>query len=99
MSTFDCRFQRAQHKKKEIKGYKIMLNTSHCTAQLLSWVELFTTPWTVACPPSMEFFRQEYWSGLSFHPPGDLPDPETEPMSSASPTLAGRLFTTEPPGT
>ena len=76
-----------------------MLNTLHCTAQLLSWLQLFTTTWTVACPPSMGFFRQEYWSELSFPPPGDLPDPETEPMSSASPTLAGRLFTTEPPGT
>ena len=46
----------------------------------------------------MGFSGQKYWSGLSFPPPGDLPDPETGPMSSASPTLAGRLFTTEPPG-
>ena len=42
-------------------------------AQLLSRVWLFVTQWTVACqaPPSMKFFRQEYWSGLSFSPPGD----------------------------
>ena len=55
------------------------------------------TPWTVACqaPLSMEFSRQEYWSGLPFPNPGNLPDPGIE---SAPPTLAGGLFTTEPPG-
>ena len=44
---------------------------------LLSRVRLFTTPWTVAfqAPLSMEFSRQEYWSGLPFPPPGDLPYP------------------------
>ena len=42
----------------------------------------------------MGFSRQEYWSGLSFPSPGDLPYPGIEPMS---PTLAGRFFTTEPP--
>ena len=54
------------------------------------------TPWTVACqaPLSMGFPRQEYWSGLSFPTPGDLPDPGIKPTS---PALAGRLFTTEPP--
>ena len=43
------------------------------------------TPWTVAhqAPLSMGFLRQEHWSGLPFHPPGDLPDPGTEPVSSA----------------
>ena len=43
-------------------------------AQLLSRVQLFATPWTVAwqAPLSMGFFRQEYWSGLPFPPPGDL---------------------------
>ena len=45
---------------------------------------------------SMEFSRQEYWSGLPFPPLGDLPDPGIEPMSLASPTLAGRLFTSSP---
>ena len=43
----------------------------------------------------MEIIRQEYWSGLPFPPPGDLPDPGTEP---ASPAFAGRFLTTEPPG-
>ena len=48
---------------------------------LLSHVQLFVTPWTVAhqAPLSMEFSMQEYWSGLSFPSPGDLPDPEIEP--------------------
>ena len=44
---------------------------------------------------SMDFPKQEYWSGLPFPPPEDLPDPGTEP---ASPALAGGFFTTEPPG-
>ena len=60
-------------------------------------VRLFATTWTVACqdPLSMQFSRQEYWSGLPFPPPGDLPDPETEPLSFASPALAGGFFTTD----
>ena len=60
----------------------------------------FVTSWTVAhqAPLSMGFPRQEYWSGLSFPPPGDLPNPGTEPMSPGSPVLAGRFFATEPAG-
>ena len=52
----------------------------------LSRVRLFVTPWTVAhqAPPSMEFSRQEYWSGVPFPSPGDLPDPGIEPGSAAS---------------
>ena len=46
----------------------------------------------------MEFSKQEYWSKLSFLPPGDLPNPRTEPVSLASPALAGGFSTTEPPG-
>ena len=53
---------------------------------------------TLQTPLSMEFSRQEYWSGLPFPPPGDLPDPGTGPMSPVSPALAGGLFTPEPPG-
>ena len=55
------------------------------------------TPWTVArrAPPSMGFSRQEYWAGLPFLPPGDLPNPGIE---LKSPALAGRFFTTESPG-
>ena len=44
-------------------------------------------------PLSMEFFRQEYGSGLPFHPPGDLPHPGIESMSLSSPALAGGFFT------
>ena len=63
-----------------------------------SHVQLFATPWTVACqaPLSKGFSRQEYWSGLSFPSPGDLPGPGIKPESLASPALAGRFFTTVP---
>ena len=49
----------------------------------LRCVQLFVTSWTVAhqAPPSMEFSRQEYWSGLLFPSPGDLPDTGIEPRS------------------
>ena len=59
--------------------------------------ESFVTPWTVAhqASLSMGFPRQEYWSGLSFPPLGDFPDPGIEPTS---PALVGRFFITEPPG-
>ena len=67
---------------------------------VLSHFQLFVTPWTVACqvPLTMRFSRQEYWSGLPFLSPGDLPDPGIKPMSPVSPASAGRFFTTEPPG-
>ena len=57
-------------------------------------VQLFATLLSVAhqAPLSMGFSRQEYWSGLPCPPPGDLPNPEMEPV------LAGRFFTAEPPG-
>ena len=48
-------------------------------------------------PLSVEFPRQEYWSGLPFPPPGDLPDPGIEPTSPASPAWPGRFFITELP--
>ena len=46
----------------------------------------------------MEFYRQEYWSGLPFPPLGDLPNPGIEPASPVSTALAGGFSTTEPPG-
>ena len=54
------------------------------------------TLWTVALqtPLSVGFSRQEYWSGLLFPIPGDLPDPGMEPKSPVSPALAGGFFTT-----
>ena len=53
------------------------------------------TPWTIACqaPLSMEFSKKEYWIVLPFLYPKDLPNPGTEFMSLASPTLAGGSFT------
>ena len=58
------------------------------------------TPWTVAhqAPPSAEFFRQEFWSGLPFPPPGDLPGPGIKPVTLSSPASASRFFTATPPG-
>ena len=63
---------------------------------MLSRVQLFVTLWTVAhqAPLSMEFSRQEYWSGLPFPSPGYLLHPGIKPVSVASPALAGRFFTT-----
>ena len=63
----------------------------------LSRVPLFGTPWTVAyqAPPSMEFSRQEYWSGLPFPSPGDLPDPGIKP---GSPALQADALPSEPSG-
>ena len=60
----------------------------------------FATPWTVACeaPLPMEFSRKEYWNGLSFLIPGDLPDPGIKPTSLMFPALAGGFFIAEPPG-
>ena len=62
-------------------------------------VWLFATPWTVVhqAPLSTEFSRQEYWNGLPFPPPGDLPDPRIKPSSSMTPILTDS-FTTEPLG-
>ena len=62
---------------------------------VLSHVQFFTTPWTVArqAPVSMGFPSQEHWSGLPFRPPGGLPDPGMEPLFLASPMLAGGFFT------
>ena len=56
-----------------------------CVCVLPSPVWLFTTPWAVTLQPplSTEFFRQEYWSGLPFPSPGDLPDPGIEPGSAS----------------
>ena len=69
--------------------YKYVLGHFSC-------VRLFITPLTVFCqaPLSMGFSKQEYWSGLSCPPPGDLPDPGIKPDSLKSPALASGFFTT-----
>ena len=71
----------------------------HCPICILCMyvfvISPFATPWTVAHQASLSvgFSRQEYWSELSFPPPADLPDPEIELVSLASPALAGGFFT------
>ena len=67
-------------------------------AYVLSRAQLSVTSRTVVhqAPLSMEFYRQEYWNGLPFPPPGNLPDPGIKPTSPASPVFSGRFFTTEP---
>ena len=71
--------------------------TYACVLTCFSHVQLFAILWTVAlqAPLSMEFSRQEYWSGLPCPPPGDLPHPKTEPMT---PALQANTLPSEPPG-
>jgi len=74
----------------------ITLRMLKVKVKLLSRVQLFATPRTVAyqAPRSMEFSRQEYWSGLPFPSPGDLPNPGIEPRS---PSLQAGISPTAPP--
>ena len=74
----------------------ITLDTQVKICLSLSHVRLFVILWTVArqAPLSMGFSRQEYWSGLPFLSPGDLPDPRTE---AGSPTLQADSLLSEPP--
>ena len=65
---------------------------------MLSHVWLSVTPLACQAPLSMGLSQQEYWSGLPFPSPRDLPNPGIEPVSPEAPTLAGGFFTTEPPG-
>ena len=67
---------------------------------VLSRVWLLETPWTITgqVSLSMELSSQEYRSGWPFPPPGDLPNTAIEPSSLVSPALAGKCFTTVPPG-
>ena len=77
--------------KTKMQKIKVKVNSLSC-------VQLFATLWTVAhqAPLSMGFSRQEYWSGLPFPSPGDLPDPGIEP---GSPALQSDALPSEPPGT
>ena len=67
-----------------------------CMLSHFGRVRLFAAPCTVAhqAPLSRGFSRQDYWSGLPCHPPGNLPNSGSEP---ASPELTGGFFTTESP--
>ena len=79
-----------------IKWFKFLL-MKWSEVKSLSCVRLFATPWTVAhqAPLSIEFSRQEYWSGLPFLPPGDIPYPGIEP---GSPAVQSDTLPSEPPG-
>ena len=82
------------------KGGQYYLHYHHSLkvkVKSLNRVRLFATPWTVArqAPLSMGFSRQEYWSGLPFPYPGDLPNPGIEP---GSPALQADALSSEPPG-
>ena len=80
--------------------HSVLVSILCVCAKLLSRAQLSVTPWTVACPPplSIACSRQDYWSGLPFPSPGDLPNPGIKPASPVAPVLAGRFLTTEPPG-
>ena len=82
---------------KNEKTYFCFLQKDESKSLVTSRVRLFMTPWTVAyqAPPSMGFSRKEYWSGLPFPSPEDLPDPGTEPRF---PTLWTDALPSEPPG-
>ena len=71
----------------------------YSTVCVLNPVQLFAALWTTVrqAPLSLGLSRQEYWSGLSFLTPGDLPDSGIKPISLTSPMLAG-FFTTAPLG-
>ena len=77
-------------------GLSIRSTLLCCVLSCFSRVQPFAIPWTIARQPplSMVFSWQEYWSGLPFPPPGDLPDPGIKPTSLMFPALAGRFFTT-----
>ena len=67
-------------------------------AESLSHVRFFANPWTVSlqAPLSMGFTRQEYWSGLPFPTPEDLPNPRIEVASPGFPALESGFYTTSP---
>ena len=99
-ATHGTDFWRDEHAITVCQWFSIRTGIVYTPTQFLSHVWLFVTPWTVAhqAPLSMRWSWQEYWSGLPFSPPGDLPNPGIEPMSPVSPALAGGFFTTLPPG-
>ena len=75
-------------------GHTFSFYNVYCV-QLLSRIQLFVTCWA---PLSMEFSRQQYWSGLPVPSPRDLSSPGIEPRSLTSPVLADKIFTITPPG-
>ena len=90
----DCSHEIKRHLLLERKA---MINLVKVKVKSLSCIQLFVTPWTVAykAPLSMEFSGQEYWSGLPFPSPGDLPNPGIKPRS---PALQADSLPSELPG-
>ena len=90
-------------KNNRIVNKNIRIEIDMCTlcCAVLSRVQLSATPWTVAhqAPLSMGFPRQEYWSGLPFPPPGNLPKPGIKLVFPVSPMLQAYSLATEPLGT
>ena len=79
----------------EFQVYSKVMCVCVCTLMCsLSHVHLLEILWAPPSSSSVEFPRQEYWSGLPFPPPGNLLNPEAEPKSLASPTFPGGFFTT-----
>ena len=83
--------------KEEMENPRVSRRKERKKVNSLTHFQLFVTPWTVVyqAPPSMEFSIQEYWSGLPFPSPENLPDPGIE---SGSPTLQVDALLSEPPG-
>ena len=75
---------------------KLSLICAYLQAKLLQLCPLCVTPLTIACqaPLSMGFSKQEYWRGMTFSSPGDLPDPGIKPTSLTTHALASGFFTT-----
>ena len=69
-----------------------------CCCSVAKTCSTLCDPMNCQTPLSMRFPRQIYSGDLPFRPPGDLPNPGTEPASSASPAMAGKFFTNKPPG-
>ena len=92
LGKIEGRSRRGQQRMRWLDGITDSMNMVKVKVKSLSRVRLFATPWTVAyqASPSMGFSRQEYWSGLPFPSPGDLPHPGIEPGSPA--------LLSEPPG-
>ena len=89
LSTYNMPGAKVTDREGNQQGCVYVLNCFRC-------VQLFATLWTVAhqAPLFMQLSREEYWSGLPFPPPGDLPHPGIEPALLMSPSLASGLFTT-----
>ena len=91
---------RATRWKPDLKAIRFNPTYSNWKVWVCPVVSSAGTRWTVAhqVPLSMGLSRQEYWTGLPFPPPGDLPDPGIQPRSPESPASAGRFFIAETPG-